>query len=270
MAKYYNNRIKTGRVGGSVFAVRKGVVIERAYNPIVNNPSTDGQVSARAKFKLVSQVAAALGDDLLGYIGGKGLQSERNLFTKKVFDDGAVSFSNGAASLDISNVQLTGSSLVFGNVGNVAAVGSTVTVSIVADPLFTVQGSMVYGVVVRPSVVGGLVVIGRGTAEVSTRNVQLPITTTLAAAAGDRVIVFMMRPAGSGAIAAYNNIIGDGTSVVSVSAIRNLIKSGYEVSRSRNILVTVSSSGTGVPSSIGTGVPYSIKSEKPTAVDRKK
>lgn len=57
MAKYYNNKIKTGRVAGSVFAVRNGEVIERAYNPIVANPRTDAQLMQRAKMNLAGQIS---------------------------------------------------------------------------------------------------------------------------------------------------------------------------------------------------------------------
>lgn len=57
MAKYYNNKIKTGRVAGSVFAVRNGEVIERAYNPIVANPRTDAQLLQRAKMNLAGQIS---------------------------------------------------------------------------------------------------------------------------------------------------------------------------------------------------------------------
>lgn len=237
MAKFINNRIKSGRVGGSVFAVRKGEVIERAYNPFVTNPSTSAQVEARAKFKLASQVAAALGDDLVGFVGGKPNQSQRNLFTKKLFDDGALTYSGTTATLDLSNVQITNSSLVFGNTGVITSSSSGVSMTIFADPLFATPGSMVYGIVVRPTTAGGLVVVGRNTALVVASGTNFTINTTGSPAANDRVIYFLMRPAGSGAEAAYRNIVGDGTSTVSVEAVRTLIMSGYEVSRSRNATV---------------------------------
>lgn len=239
MAKFINNRIKSGRVGGSVFAVRKGEVIERAYNPFVTNPSTSAQVEARAKFKLASQVAAALGDDLIGFIGGKPNQSQRNLFTKKLFAEGALTYSETTATLDLANVQLTNSSLVFGNTGVITSTSTGVSMTIYPDYLFAIPGSMVYGVVVRPSVTGGLSVIGRNTTEVtvSASGTQFNINTSGSPAANDRVIYFLMRPAGSGSEAAYRNIVGDGSSTVSVEAVRRLIMSGYEVSRSRNAAV---------------------------------
>lgn len=65
MAKYYNNKIKTGRVAGSVFAVRNGEVIERAYNPIVANPRTDAQLLQRAKMNLAGQISKLVGFEVL-------------------------------------------------------------------------------------------------------------------------------------------------------------------------------------------------------------
>lgn len=103
MAKFYGSATKTGKVGGSVFSIRNGVVIERQYQPIVNNPSTDAQVAARAKMKLMSQLSAVLGP----YIAIPRVRniSSRNLFVKKNY--GLSSYSNNTASVDLNNVQLT-------------------------------------------------------------------------------------------------------------------------------------------------------------------
>lgn len=103
MAKYYNNIKKTGRVGGSVFAIRNGVTIERAYNPIVANPSTQAQMEARAKLKLMSQISAVLAP----YIAMQrvGLVSRRNLFTKVNYP--AAVFQNDAAEINVVDIKLT-------------------------------------------------------------------------------------------------------------------------------------------------------------------
>lgn len=105
MAKYYNNKIKTGRVAGSVFAVRFGEVIERAYNPIVNNPKSEGQVESRAKLKLLSQLSAVMAP----YIAMKreGAVSSRNVFTRVNY--GAATYENNAADITLGDVKLTSS-----------------------------------------------------------------------------------------------------------------------------------------------------------------
>lgn len=107
MAKYFNNQKKTGKVAGSVFSIRYGETIERAYNPVVANPSTEAQVEVRAKLKLISQLAAVLAADIA--IPRSGASSSRNLFVKKNYP--LLSYQNLQADINISRVQLTSSAV---------------------------------------------------------------------------------------------------------------------------------------------------------------
>lgn len=95
----------TGKVGNSVWAVSGGVQIVRPYNPNVSNPNTDAQVAQRAKFKLLSQVAAALAS-IIGFVK-KGLVSARNQFVSA--NIALCTFENGQAKLDLAGLDLTGS-----------------------------------------------------------------------------------------------------------------------------------------------------------------
>ena len=103
MAKYYNNKIKSGRVAGSVFAVRFGEVIERAYNPIVSNPNTPAQVEARAKLKLMSQLSAVMAPVIA--MPRQGAVSARNIFTRENYQ--SATFTDGNADIAITSVKLT-------------------------------------------------------------------------------------------------------------------------------------------------------------------
>lgn len=103
MAKYINNRIKSGKVAGSVYAVRYGEVIERAYNPYVSNPKSEAQVNARARFKLLSQLAAVMAPVVA--IAREGAVSARNLFTMVNFP--LTNIANGEADITLTGVQLT-------------------------------------------------------------------------------------------------------------------------------------------------------------------
>ena len=47
----------SGKVGGSVYYVNRGVQVRREYTAAVTNPSTDAQVGQRSRFKLASQVS---------------------------------------------------------------------------------------------------------------------------------------------------------------------------------------------------------------------
>lgn len=104
MAKFYGSSVKTGRLGGSVFAVRNGVTIERQYQPQVANPSTSLQVAARARLKLMSQLSEALAPAIA--FRREGLVSARNKFTKENYYKSM--YDDGAATINYKTVDLTG------------------------------------------------------------------------------------------------------------------------------------------------------------------
>lgn len=103
MAKYYNNKVKTGKLAGSVFAVRYGEVIERAYQPVVSNPSTPKQVESRAKLKLMSQLASVMADVIA--MPREGSISSRNLFIRANYL--ATSYVDDVANVELGAIMLT-------------------------------------------------------------------------------------------------------------------------------------------------------------------
>jgi hypothetical protein len=103
MAKYYNNRVKTGKLAGSVFAVRNGETIERAYQPVVMNPKSSAQIASRAKLKLMSQLSAVMGPYIA--IRRQGTISTRNMFVKKNYAE--ATFENDKADVDLNGITLT-------------------------------------------------------------------------------------------------------------------------------------------------------------------
>lgn len=92
----------SGRLGSSVFAVRGGEQIVRQYTPNVANPNTDRQKAQRAKFKLLSQLAAIASDGLL--FAKEGNVSRRNAFVAANMP--AVVYSSDIASLSMDAVKL--------------------------------------------------------------------------------------------------------------------------------------------------------------------
>lgn len=105
MAKFYNNRVKTGRLAGSVFAVRFGETIERAYQPIVANPRTGAQVATRAKLKLLSQLSQSLATVIA--MPRNGAVSSRNEFTKRNYE--YTGYVGNTASIGMGDILLTAS-----------------------------------------------------------------------------------------------------------------------------------------------------------------
>ena len=79
----------SGKMGSAVFRVREGQQVVTQYNPIVKNPNTTGQQDQRAKFKLMSQLAAVMASGI-GTLSvtkrkSKGTPSQRNAFTSLNF-----------------------------------------------------------------------------------------------------------------------------------------------------------------------------------------
>lgn len=84
-----------------------GETIARDYNPSVANPNTNLQVGQRSRFKLASQVSAALADVIA--IPRQGLKSARNLFVKKNFENFVKVGDNSAVNLPA--LQITAGSI---------------------------------------------------------------------------------------------------------------------------------------------------------------
>ena len=106
MAKFYGGYVKSGKLGSSVFAISKGVTVERQYQPRVFNPQTKLQVQQRAKFKLLSGLASVVSP--FACLLTEGLQTQANVFIKRNMQ--LVSFVNGAAQVNMPQIQISGGS----------------------------------------------------------------------------------------------------------------------------------------------------------------
>lgn len=93
----------SGKTGNAVFATSAGKQIVRTYQPKVTNPNTDAQIAQRAKFKLLSQLAAAMAPVIV--IPKSGLVSARNRFVKKNIP--LATFADEKASIELTAIQLT-------------------------------------------------------------------------------------------------------------------------------------------------------------------
>lgn len=92
----------SGRLGSAVFTVRGGEQIVRQYTPNVANPNTAAQKTQRAKFKLLSQLAAIVSDGLL--FPKVGNVSRRNAFVSANMP--AVTYVGETATLAVDSVKL--------------------------------------------------------------------------------------------------------------------------------------------------------------------
>lgn len=109
----------TGKVGGLVYATTGGEQIVREYNPNVANPSTEAQVNARAKMKLLSQLSSTLSPVIA--MTKDGLTSKRNKFTSKNYNFAIAA--NGVAQVSYENLQLTEGNLALPQIAGSIADG---------------------------------------------------------------------------------------------------------------------------------------------------
>ena len=106
MAKFYGGYVKSGKLGSSVFAVSKGITIERQYQPRVFNPQTKGQIQQRTKFKLLSGLGSVVSP--FACLLTEGLQTQANAFVKRNMQ--YVTFTGTSARIDMPKIQISGGS----------------------------------------------------------------------------------------------------------------------------------------------------------------
>lgn len=123
----------SGKMGSVVFRVRQGEQIVTQYNPIVKNPNTEDQSTQRGKFKLMSQVAAALASAIINRPARQG-QSPRNRFVQQNFP--LVETERDIAKVAMEQLQLTSSSTYL---GTIAATNNSVTISNIPANVESVQ-----------------------------------------------------------------------------------------------------------------------------------
>ena len=121
--------VGTGKLGSMVYSVRNGQQIVRQYNPIVANPSTAAQVEARAKLKLMSQLAAIVAPVIA--INAEGLRSKRNQFISRNYP--LAGYDDKAAQIDMAGVQLTASNTAFPDFEVDRANGKSIAVHLSED-----------------------------------------------------------------------------------------------------------------------------------------
>lgn len=98
-----------GKLGSDVYYINHGVQIKREYTSSVKNPNTPAQVEQRTKFKLQSQISAAV-QPVLAYVR-KGLLSPRNLFVKA--NNGNFYVTGDVAQVALESLQVAQGSLAF-------------------------------------------------------------------------------------------------------------------------------------------------------------
>ena len=231
----------TGKKGSDVYAISGGEQIIRQYNPKVTNPNTDGQVSQRARFKLASQLSAALAPSIV--IPKKGLLSARNQFVKKNMD---YIYSNaGGATASYENLQLTD-----GNRGlpaiHVEPQGQD---SIQMDLISEVNASVsrvVYNVYTKTTEDQLQLALSR---IIQATNENPNAAVTIVRPTGDVVIyAYGMTDKNAGASAKYGNYqVQSGQDIAALVASRKLSAADYSFTQTRGVTLASGQSETVTP-----------------------
>lgn len=119
----------SGKLGSAVFAISGGEQIVREYNPRVSNPNTAKQVGQRAKFKLLSQLAAVFAGAMA--FKKDGLKSARNQFIAKNYS--TVGYSHGMANINLASLQISDGMRNLQAVEIIAGAGDTHQVKVTAQ-----------------------------------------------------------------------------------------------------------------------------------------
>lgn len=97
----------TGKLGASVWTVRKGVQVVREYTDKVSNPNTPAQVGQRAKFKLLTQLSAIVAGPGIFFRNIRAGESMRNAFMRANMGAVTLNTAGNVALLNTSEVALT-------------------------------------------------------------------------------------------------------------------------------------------------------------------
>lgn len=97
----------TGKLGASVWTVRKGVQVVREYTNKVSNPNTPAQMGQRAKFKLLTQLGAVVAGDGMFFRNINSGESMRNAFMRANMPAVTLSPTGDVALLNVGAVVLT-------------------------------------------------------------------------------------------------------------------------------------------------------------------
>lgn len=130
----------SGKTGSYTFRQSRGQTIVSQYQPIVKNPNTQGQQSQRAKFKLMSQLAAIMAPGF-GTMGvtkrpGKQAPTQRNAFIQLNMPLAEVSSDNETvvAKIPMEQLKLTNSNRYY---GIMSVESSTTSVQVSIDNIDT-------------------------------------------------------------------------------------------------------------------------------------
>lgn len=195
----------TGKLGAHVWSVRKGVQILREYTDKVSNPNTRPQVEQRAKFKLLSQLSAVVGNNGMYFDGVGAGVSMRNEFMKRNMGAVEVLTGSSVATLKTDAVQLTNGSFIIPTpVFNKAT--KMVSIDLSSDELQDIAGVAIV-VISQPEVGRVIGYSQRVEREGSAENIEVSVFVPDTLMSKTAVLAWVWRFRDASARASYNAAI---------------------------------------------------------------
>lgn len=211
----------TGKLGASVWTVRKGVQIVREYTDKVTNPNTPAQIGQRAKFKLLTQLSAVVAGDGMFFRNINPGESMRNAFMRANMPAVTLSPTGDVALLNVGAVVLTDGHTTAPSASFNRTTG-TLSVDLSSDAMSDIAG-IGYAVITLPEV--GRVIGYSARAEKADKATSITATIVAPPALKNKtnVLVWGYRFADANARARYEDIAAsESANVVSLEFERML------------------------------------------------
>lgn len=148
----------SGRVGNVVLSKGpNGSTISRAYQPVVANPRTDGQLDQRAKMNLVGRISKIVPAGAISGLSMGSVRNNRSEFTKTMLDAAVVTMVSGARQASIVPEKVVfshGSLLVGATMGAVTLTANTISVAFTNAIADMKNGVRLVAIVMNPDVDG--------------------------------------------------------------------------------------------------------------------
>ena len=220
-----------GKLASNVYSVNSGVQIVRAYQPNVSNPSTEMQVDTRSRFKLCSQLAAAVSTVLA--IPKNGLVSARNQFVSQTM--AITEQVEGVASVDLNSIQLTKSALYLPTINATRGEGNQVALSLAGNATTNGVKKVLYAAFTETST-GSLLLYNKVLVSEAGTGGNFEASMNLVSSNKFIIYAYGIIEQTSGALAKYGNYsVDDATFIASLISSRSISSSGLGTTATRSV-----------------------------------
>lgn len=233
----------TGRMGGSVFVVRHGEQIVRAYQSVVSNPKSTAQSEQRAKLKAAVQMSAILSPALAAFKGVGGANvSARNAFVSDLFKRGVVTFNDTTkeAVIDRAAIRISPSAIAWRLSSTLAANAGVVTGNVSIFQSAVKEGSVLTVGILHNEGNGTPVLLGLTSYDVTSETVAVNISVGEQLETGDSILMVLSVPRDADVANRYRSIMWNGTAnTYKLAVLSSVYASAFDHLASYNNVITV-------------------------------